>query len=103
MDFKGIIKMGLEEYSEELNEALEGLTPEERRFQPGPESHHIDFTVWHMARVEDDWIQGFAQSTDRIWNREGWPDKLGLPARGNGWKDSKGWERPRFSQVRCSR
>ena len=84
MDFKGIIKMGLDEYSEELNKALEGLTPEERRFQPGPESHHIDFSVWHMARVEDDWIQGFAQSTDRIWNREGWPEKLGLPARGSG-------------------
>ena len=84
MDFKEIIKMGLEEYSEDLNKALEGLTPQERRFQPGPDSHHIDFTVWHMARVEDDWVQGFAQSTDRIWNREGWPEKLGLPARGNG-------------------
>ena len=84
MDFKQIIKMALDEYMDELRKALDGLTSEERRFQPGPNSHHIDFAVWHMARVEDDWIQRFARRTDTIWHRDGWPDKLGLPEKDSG-------------------
>jgi uncharacterized damage-inducible protein DinB len=84
MDFKQIIEMALTEYSDELRKALDGLTPEERRFQPSPESHHIDFAVWHMARVEDNWVQRFAQRTATIWQREGWHEKLGLPEKDSG-------------------
>ena len=85
MDFKQIIRMGLEEYYEDLLKALDGLTPEERRFQPDPGSHHIDFAVWHMARVEDGWIQRFARSTEQVWTRDGWSDKLGIPAADSGY------------------
>lgn len=84
MDFKKIIRMGLDEYMEELRKALKGLTPAERRFQPRPESHHIDFTVWHMARVEDNWVQRFARRGDTIWQRDSWHTKLGLPERDSG-------------------
>ena len=84
MDFKEIIQIALDEYKEDLLSALDGLTAEERRFQPTPESNHIDFTVWHMARVEDDWIQRFAQGADTIWQREDWYTKLGLPERDSG-------------------
>ena len=79
MDFKEIIRMGLEEYMEDLHKALDGLTLEERRFQPSPEAHHIDFAVWHMARVEDGWINSSAQSTDQVWRRDGWHRKLAIP------------------------
>ncbi len=61
MDFKDIVRAALNEYTEELRKAIDGLTAEERRFQPTPHSHHIDFVVWHMARVEDSWINGVAQ------------------------------------------
>ena len=84
MDFKEIIGMALNEYMEELRKAVDGLTPEERRFQPSPEAHHIDFAVWHMARVEDEWVQRFAQRTETVWQREGWHNKLGLPEKGSG-------------------
>ena len=84
MDFRELIRMGLDEYMEELRNALDGLTPEERRFQPTPEAHHTDFAVWHMARVEDGWINRFAQRTDQIWQREGWHRKLGLPEQDSG-------------------
>ena len=84
MDFKDIIRMALDEYLAELRKALDGLTPEERRFQPGAEAHHIDFAVWHMARVEDDWVQRFVWRTDTVWQRDGWHEKLGLPEKGSG-------------------
>ena len=85
-DFKNIIKMGFDECLGGLKEALEGLTSEERRFQPNAESHHIDFVVWHMARVEDDWVQGFGLCMDTIWRRQGWFEKLGLPEKDNGYR-----------------
>ena len=46
MGFRQAIRMALDEYYEDLTTALNGLSAEERRFQPGPESHHIDFAVW---------------------------------------------------------
>ncbi len=98
MDSRKIVRMALEEYYEDLTRALDGLTTEERRFQPGPESHHIDFTVWHMARVEDSWIQGFARDVEPVWTRDGWSDKLGmLPNEGGyGYSADQVRELPRF-------
>ena len=84
MDFKDIVRFGFNEYLAALISALEGLSSDERRFQPSPDSHHIDFTVWHMARVEDDWIQRFAQSRDTVWNRDGWYQRLCMPERDSG-------------------
>ena len=84
MDFKDIVRMALDEYLAELRTALSGLTPEERRFQPTADAHHIDFAVWHMARVEDGWVQGFALGADAVWERDGWDRKLGLPASDSG-------------------
>ena len=84
MDFKDIIRMALDEYLSELRRALDGLTSEERRFQPSPEAHHIDFAVWHMARAEDDWLQRFARRSDTVWKRDSWPSRLGLPERDSG-------------------
>ncbi len=98
MDSIQIVRMGLEEYYEDLTTALDGLTPEERRFQPGPESHHIDFAVWHMARVEDSWVQGFAKGVEPVWARDGWDEKLGIPATegGYGYSAQQVRDLPRF-------
>ncbi|MDP6800567.1 MAG: DinB family protein [SAR202 cluster bacterium] len=84
MDFKDIIRLGFQEFLEELKEALDGLTPEERRFQPDPESHHIDFAVWHVARVEDDWLMRFAQHAETVWQRDKWHEQFGMPERDSG-------------------
>ena len=85
MDFRNIVQMALDEYTDELRRAVEGLTPAERRFQPTPDSHHIDFVLWHMARVEDNWVQDFGRGVESVWDRGGWAAKLGLPEQGNGW------------------
>ena len=98
MDFKDIIRMALDEYMETLRRALDGLTEEERRFQPSPEAHHIDFAVWHMARVEDSWINGFARRENHVWSAEGWAAKTGLPERdgGSGYTAEQVASLPRF-------
>ena len=85
MDFKDIVRAALDEYMDDLRKAIDGLTLEERRFQPTPHSHHIDFIVWHMARVEDGWIHGFALRTDSVWQRDGWFERFGIPEQDNGY------------------
>ena len=99
MDFKDLIRFGFDKYLDYLKRALSDLTTEERRFQPTPESNHIDFTVWHMARVEDDWIQRFAQHTSTVWQRDNWHGELGLPEKENGFEYTaqKVSEMPTFS------
>lgn len=84
MDFRDILKAALSEYMEDLKRALDGLTPEERRFQPTPESNHIDFIVWHMARVEDSIVNRRLRHDTHIWERDGWHERLSLPREGIG-------------------
>ena len=86
MDFKDVVRMALDEYLGDLRKALDGLTAEEHLFQPAPESHRVDFAVWHMARVEDSWVQRFAHGTDTVWQREGWDTRFGIPARDSGFQ-----------------
>lgn len=85
MDFKEIIRMALDESAEDLARALDGLADHERRFQPSEESNHIDYMVWHAARAEDDWINAIIGQGQTIWARDGWAERLGLPAEGNGY------------------
>ena len=67
-----------------LLEALEGLTPEEAAWQPAPDANSIGWILWHMVRVEDMWIQFFAQFQPELWESDGWHEKFGLPTRDNG-------------------
>ena len=85
MDYKEIVRMALDEYTDEMNRALDGLTAEERRHQPTPDSNHIDFLEWHIARVEDGWINGFARGTQVVWESAEWYKQLGFPAEGGGY------------------
>jgi uncharacterized damage-inducible protein DinB len=67
-----------------LMEALDGLSPDELAWQPAPGSNSIGWILWHMVRVEDMWIQFFAQFQTELWESEGWHEKFGLPTRDNG-------------------
>ncbi len=86
MDFKDLIRIGFDAYLSDLKGYLEGLSPEERRFQVTPETNHIDFIVWHMARVEDDFFQRFARRATTVWQRDNWFGKMGLPEKENGFR-----------------
>lgn len=67
-----------------LTEAVQDLTLEELAWQPGPQSNPIGWTLWHMLRVEDMWVQFFAQRQPELWERDGWHEKFGLPTRDTG-------------------
>ena len=65
----------MEKCLQELQHALEGLTPAEARWQPTLYTNHIAWLVWHMARAEDLWGSRL-QESPQVWNSEGWADRF---------------------------
>lgn len=84
MDLKGFIEDVLTQERAGLLELIDGLTPEELAWRPGPEANHIGWMLWHMFRAEDMWMQFFIQKRNEIWERDGWHERFGLPTRDNG-------------------
>jgi len=39
------------------------------------------WTVWHLTRVEDGWINWYLSDNGERWKASGWAEKFGLPAR----------------------
>jgi len=85
--FKDVVKGNLVEYYAVLKRKLDGLTDEELRWQPDPESNHILWTVWHMSRVEDTWVSTL-QGLPGIWVSDEWHEQLGMTLDRHGRGDS---------------
>ena len=84
MTLNEFITDALEKETGFLTEALDGLSPDELAWQPAPDANSIGWILWHMVRVEDMWIQFFAQFKPELWESDGWHEKFGLPTRDNG-------------------
>ncbi len=75
----------MSEYLSELKVKLDGLNEAEIRWQASLDSNSIGWLVWHMARVEDNWINGVIAGGDNVWDSGGWAGKTGISAEGNGY------------------
>ena len=64
--------------------ALDELTLEECAWSPGIECNSIAFILWHIARVEDVFINSVLQGEEELYEKEGWREKLGTPERDTG-------------------
>ena len=84
MTLNEFITDALEKENGFLLEALDGLGPDELAWQPAADANSIGWILWHMVRVEDMWIQFFAQFQTELWETEGWHEQFGLPTRDNG-------------------
>ena len=82
--FKEAIRSGLEEYLQALKRGIEGLTPTEARWQPSAQSNYIAWLVWHMARVEDRWVNTYLRGTTEVWIAKGWVDRFKMDPESHG-------------------
>ena len=73
--FKEVIRSGLEEYLQGLKRAIEDLTPAEARWQPTVRTNHIAWLVWHMAHVEDRWVNRHLRGATEVSTANGWSDR----------------------------
>jgi hypothetical protein len=84
MTLNQFIEDSLDQEQKLLAEVVSDLTSEELAWRPGPEANPMGWILWHMLRVEDMWVQFFAQRQLELWEREGWHERFGLPTRDNG-------------------
>jgi uncharacterized damage-inducible protein DinB len=82
--FKEAIRSGLEEFLQELQRAIEGLTPAEARWQPTDHTNHIAWLVWHMARVEDRWVNQVLRGTTEVWISAAWAKRFNMAPESSG-------------------
>src|SRR5690606_31506460 len=63
---------------EEVEAAVDGLTPTQLAHRLDPDANSIAWLVWHLTRVEDDHIADVA-GFEQVWTAAGWSDRFGLP------------------------
>ena len=78
------IKSAYGEYLTEVKKAVDGLSKAEAYKQPGPDTNTIGWVVWHMARVEDYWINNVLAESGQVWNSGGWDKKFGMDPENRG-------------------
>ena len=78
------IDSGLNEAFDKLKNALDGLSEDELHWRPAMESNTIDWMVWHMARVEDNWVNMRMRESESIWDSDGWAERAGVDETTNG-------------------
>ena len=85
-----------------LNNALNELTQEEAAWSPGPECNSIAFILWHIARVEDFFINRVIQREKELYEAEGWQEKLGTPAKAYQYtvEEVQAWPTPELAVLR---
>jgi uncharacterized damage-inducible protein DinB len=98
------IMMSLEESSEYVAEAIKGLSPDELAWRPKPHSNNIAFLLWHLARVEDFWINRVLLGEKELYETGGWYKKFGTPAQDSGFgydvKKLSDWPVPGLSLLK---
>ena len=82
--FKDSIKSGMTEYLEELKSKLEGLTEAELYWQASLDSNPILWLVWHMARVEDVWINSDIAGGESVWESGDWAGRTTMSVTASG-------------------
>lgn len=82
-----VVKDALDRNERYMLAAVEGLSPDELRRRPAPESNPVGWLMWHLSRVQDYAVNSITQ-TETVWVREGWHERFGMAPdpsyRGNG-------------------
>ena len=86
-----LVEDTLLEMDDELKGALDGLTPDELSWRPTTWANSIGFTLWHVTRAEDLWIQKSTQGIPQLFETGEWAGKWGIPSdhHGAGYDEDK--------------
>lgn len=60
-----------------VRSAVDGLTPEDLRWAPGPQANPIGWLVWHLSRVQDSHIAELLDSK-QVYLDDPWAARFGL-------------------------
>ncbi|MFC1940996.1 DinB family protein [Chloroflexota bacterium] len=104
MESRELILRSLEQSQGYLTKALDGLTQEEAAWSPNAECNSITFILWHIARVEDFFVNRVIQRETELYEAEAWREKLGTPAKETGYtytlEQLQAWPVPKLEILR---
>jgi len=79
MKWQALVNDGYGRVLEALEEALDGLTPDDMNEQPHPDGNSMGWLAWHLTRVQDDHIAAL-MGEEQLWIKDGWHAKFDRPA-----------------------
>jgi uncharacterized damage-inducible protein DinB len=59
--------------------AVNGLTPQQLRWRPSPDTNSIGWIVWHLTRVQDDHLAELT-GEEQEWSAGRWAPRFGMAA-----------------------
>ena len=71
MQWQELIVDGYGRVLQVLEEALDGLTPDDLNEQPHPDCNSMGWLTWHLTRVQDDHIADL-MGEEQIWIKDEW-------------------------------
>ncbi len=71
MEWQQLMTDGYERVLQILERVLNGLTQDDLRQQPHPDSNSIGWLAWHVARAQDHEISNLI-GEEQLWIRDGW-------------------------------
>ena len=99
-----LIVKSLDESRQYIAGAIKGLSQDELAWRPKAHSNSIAFLLWHVARVEDLWINRILLGGKEIYEAEGWYKKFGTPAQDSGFgydvEKLNSWPVPRLALLK---
>jgi uncharacterized damage-inducible protein DinB len=83
-EFAASLQSAFDEYIEQLKTAVEGISVEDAYRQISPSANPVGWLVWHMARVEDRWVNRVLRGAAEEWNAGGWDSRFDMDPESNG-------------------
>ncbi|MCO1598977.1 DinB family protein [Micromonospora sp. RHAY321] len=77
MDVSDLLTETYDRLPDLVRAAVDGLSPEQLRWAPGPGANSIGWLVWHLTRVQDHHVAHLLD-TDQVWASGEWAGRFGL-------------------------
>ncbi|MEV4656051.1 DUF664 domain-containing protein [Micromonospora sp. NPDC049301] len=79
MDVSDLLTEAYDRLPDLVRAAVDGLSPEQLRWAPGPGANTIGWLVWHLTRIQDDHVADVLD-TEQVWVSGDWARRFGLTA-----------------------
>ncbi|MGC4759508.1 mycothiol transferase [Micromonospora trifolii] len=79
MDVSDLLTEAYDRLPDLVRAAVDGLSPDQLRQQPGRGANSVGWLVWHLTRVQDHHVADLLD-TEQIWVSGDWAGRFGLAA-----------------------
>lgn len=79
MDVSDLLTETYDRLPDLVRAAVDGLSPEQLRHEPGPGANSIGWLVWHLTRIQDQAVADLLDA-EQVWVGGDWAGRFGLAA-----------------------